>query len=191
MKSSRTLSVGGFVVLSIACFALLQALCTPSPTAPKGPTLAALYDSTSYAGWAPDSGSEFIAYDTLTIWNPLDGGAVPYVQNGLVSATFKTLKEASLSDTMKCAVRIMDFGTFAKAQTMFNVSCTQYQASSALAPLSVSEAAYMVEAGGNITVYAHFGRFYFELELTGYAIVSDSERDALHFLSIYRSLMIG
>jgi hypothetical protein len=189
VKISRPLSVREIVVVSIACFALLQALCTPSPIAPKGPTLTALYDSTAYAGWAPDSGSEFIAYDTLTIWNLLDGGAVPYVQNGLVSATFKNLKATSLSDAMSCAVRIMDFGTFAKAEAMFNASSTQYQASSALAPLPVSEAAYMVEAGGNITVYAHFGRFYFELELTGYANVSDSVRDALHFLTIYRTMI--
>jgi hypothetical protein len=163
-------------------------VCNNGPTQPSGPpqvSLKELYDSTVYNGWVPDSGSQYVAYDTVTIFNEINGAAQPYVEAGLVTFTLKHLENTNLS----CLIWMMNLGTSAKAVALFHTTIVKYNASTAVPTFGSSDASYAVQAGGNINVYAHFNQFYFELDLTGYDNVSDSIKDAQYFLTKYKAII--
>ena len=101
----------------------------------------------------------------------------------------KHLENVGPSSNLSCVIWMMDFGTSAKAVALFNTNTVKYNASTAVPTFSSSDAAYAVQAGGNIDVYAHFNQFYFELDLTGYDNVSDSIKDAQYFLTRYKALI--
>ena len=66
----------GLLFYLFLCSATLMIVCMPTqPSGPPQVTLKELYDATVYNGWAPDSGSQYVAYDTVTIFDAIDGGA--------------------------------------------------------------------------------------------------------------------
>jgi hypothetical protein len=147
-----------------------------------------LYDTASFNGWLADSSNHFVSFNGAEFFQFADGGAQIYVDSGLVSATIKEL--TSTDSSKSCVITIMDFGTIAKSSGIFNVKVSKSQASKPITSFNPSQAVALSQYLGNILVYAHFYKYYFEIQLTGYSDAAQSIADAALILTKYKSIIL-
>jgi len=122
------------------------------------------------------------------IYNALDGGAVQYIDNGLVETTEQRLwKPDSAGDSLMCRVLIMDFGTPSKAAAMFGTMVAAIPVEKTFSSFPASVAAVNDAPLVGNTTYAHFDRFYFQFDLVNYFDKTKALSDAEVFVKTMQS----
>lgn len=147
-----------------------------------------LFNAASFNGWIADSSNHFFIYDGPEFFQYADGGAQIYVDNGVDSVTIRNL--ISTDSSKYCIITIMDFGTAAKSSGIFNSKVLKNQASTAITSFNPAQAVALTEYLGNILGYAHFDKYYFEIQLTGYTDAAESISDAALMLNKYKSMIL-
>lgn len=123
------------------------------------------------------------AYSVWTAENLADkiaGAASDYTTRGCQFAMYQALVGPPPET---CEVVAMDFGTDAQATSMFAFEKETTAASAAIPRYDTGIAIGSAKPTG-MTVYAHFGRNYFELRLDGYSDQDSAIQAALPFLQV-------
>jgi hypothetical protein len=195
-NSWKTLPLGGISIFIIVCVALVWN-CSDKGTNPQA-KLQDLYFTTQITGWVPDSSSHFIQYPPESLFNYIDGPAQRYCDSGLVSWFHETMNGGPTATTVGGDYAFIgyvhDYGTTAKAKALYGakiaVNITPFPGNKvALGQYSDNEAQASA-VGGGIQVYATFGKFYFEFNVTGFAVSQISTiavPEALKFLDKYKA----
>jgi hypothetical protein len=176
------------ITLGLAVIASLLIAC-PSSNSPEPavPLASMIFTDAEISPWKQES----VAYyqDSAALFNGIDGGAGQYLDKGLIETAKQVLvKGSSLSnDSLNCEARIMDFGTSANATTMFNTMMSNAVDKKAFASFPNSVAGLDYQPLTGIGAYAHFGRFFFQLDLQGYNDKTKVIDDAERFLTILKS----
>jgi hypothetical protein len=131
------------------------------------------------SGWKQDaSDSAYSLWTADNLTDKIDGAAPAYTSRGCKFAMYQDLVGP---DPEVCGVLAMDFGTDAKATSMFayqkdltgaSVAIPQYDSGTAIGYPSLT----------GMTVFAHFGWAYFELQLDGYSDQAKAGQAATPFL---------
>lgn len=66
---------------------MLLSLCLLMVPLRAGSLIGLLPENNQVKGWQPRGSAEL--YDTATIWDKINGGAVPYVDNGMIAAAYR------------------------------------------------------------------------------------------------------
>jgi len=162
---------------------------TPTNTQ-KNPALLDLkVNSNDVNGWILDT---FGVYTADALVNDLQGGSSPYINHHVVEAIDERLKNASGADTTYLGYHffIMDFGTVANATSMYQSQKAyfdQIPSSAGISGFDLSVAFADTARARGVAAYGHFGKFYFELPLSGYANHLDALGPAAQFLNLLKS----
>jgi hypothetical protein len=78
-----------------------------------GPVAALFPVSGEITGWTTDTA--VAVYDTHTIWQKIDGGAIAYVQNGMQTAGFQNYT----NNTDEISIQLYELGTAPGARTVY------------------------------------------------------------------------
>lgn len=132
-------------------------------------------------GWV-DQSEYFATFDTIQLYDLIDGGATKYTEQGLIDGIFQLLKK----DNLSCDVFVYNFGTEQKATNMFTIQSNSV-ASKVVVPGYDESIAVGDEFLGGAIIYAHFSQFELELSLGGYADIEQLKTDAAQFLQVYES----
>jgi hypothetical protein len=152
-----------FVCLVIPIVAMLSNAATPAVADSKG--LAKLRSiPAGIAGWKEDT-TRFKVFDGSALFSIIDGGAPAYIDAWLIGGC---VEELSGPDSTSAEIFIEDFGTVAAASAMFNKRRGEMPAGDSLLGFRKNEAAAEKVIGGCFAC-ACFGRWYFELSMTGYS----------------------
>ena len=175
------------VTLGLAVIASLFIAC-PSSNGPKAavPLASMIFTDAEISPWKAYS---VAYYQGTALYNGIDGDAGQYLDKGLIETAIQVLVNDSSpsSDSLNCTARIMDFGTSANATAMFNTMMSRAVDKKAFAsfPNSVAGLDYSPLIG--IVAYAHFSRFFFQMDLEGYNDKTKAIDDAEKFLTILKS----
>jgi hypothetical protein len=135
------------------------------------------------SGWKQAPGKS--TFEVLTAEKldcKIDGAAPDYVEHGLRWAMYQDL--VGPNDQV-CRLVAMDFGTAANATSMVqaqkelmgaNIEIPPYDAGTAIAS----------EVIGGVSVYAHFGSSYFEVQLNGFSDQGSATQAAATFLGVLK-----
>ena len=182
-----------YSLIVIICMLALP-LCDSGTDPPQDDTVKAadLRIVNEVPGWSEDANSyiEFKTYAEL--YSLIDGGADIYIDNGLIEGIYQSMTGISgHSDTFYVAIYAEDFGTASNAETIYNVIVDREMADTIHIDGYSETIAVGSAALGGGGVYAHFGKFYFWLNFTGYSNSEDIAEDAAKFLDIYQSKIGG
>jgi hypothetical protein len=185
--------VVSLVVLASVAFAVMASFCTlcspvskPAAETPAAiPLDSMIFTNAEISPWKNDT----VAYFQGTaLYNGIDGGAGQYLDQGLIETAIQSLNDASPSnDSLNCKAYIMDFGTSANAGNMFDTVMSKAVDKKAFTSFPVSVAGLDDSPLVGIIAYAHFGRFFFQLDLEGYSDKTKAIDDAEKFLTILKS----
>jgi hypothetical protein len=120
-------------------------------------------------GWTEEKNS-YVAFDTSSLFDLINGGAPEYIDNGLVEGITQRLKGPS---PLAIEVFAEDFGTPEAARTMF-LRKAGSGADSTIATCRDTLCLSFSPFIGGVAAYAAVERFYFEIALTG----AGDEREA-------------
>jgi hypothetical protein len=100
------------------------------------------------------------------LYNIIDGAAGNYATNGCTEIMLQNL--ANTNSTAVCTLYAADCGTSANATAMFAMSQKLYTPAVTIAGYDPTIAFGNTTLDG-IRSFAHFGRYYFDIDLSGYA----------------------
>jgi hypothetical protein len=179
------------VSVTIAVIASLCIVCSPvSKPATEAPVTvpidSMIFTNAEISPWTHDS---VAYYHDTALYRGIDGAAGQYLDQGLIETAIQVLVNDSSpsNDSLQCRVYIMDFGASAKATTMFNTMMSKAVDKKAFASFPVSVAAFDDSPLKGNTTYAHFGRFFVQLDPWGYSDKTQGVTDAERFLTILKS----
>jgi hypothetical protein len=183
----------GASIFVISCIAIFLN-CFGPETNPKT-KLQDLYFTTEVTGWVPDSSSHFVQYPAESLYNFINGPAQRYIDSGLVSWFREKMNGGPTAspDSGDYVFNgyIHDYGTTAKAKALYEakvvVNVTPYPTKKVVLDQYSDNEAQAITVGGGIQVYATFGKFYFEFNITGFQVSGDAVPEALKFLDKYKA----
>lgn len=134
------------------------------------------------SGWTENKESGYVEYSSGTLFDLINGGADQYNDEGLVEGIQQ--KMTSSSGDKSYSAFVMDFGTADNATAMF-----EKMKLNEADPLAIGNYIESVAFGSRhlsgINAYAHFGKYYFEITLSGYSDESLAISEAEAFLEVY------
>jgi hypothetical protein len=135
------------------------------------------------------SADSFTLWTAANFYDDVDGGIEVYTDRGLIELADLHLMGPIGSDGTQneLAVHsfIMDFGTEANAIDEYSFQKTRYSADAFDIPEYGNKVAFARPVLGGITVYAHFKKFYFELNFVGFSDQNQAVATALQFLGLF------
>ncbi|MDD5674594.1 MAG: hypothetical protein PHC61_10550 [Chitinivibrionales bacterium] len=140
-----------------------------------------------FSRWKEDNGGYATYNDAISLQRLIDGGYQEYTDNGLVEGVYQSL---STTDKLNMKVYIMDFGISDQAAYLYNYKKSRGDSN----PMAVGypdSVAIGYGGSGGVTVYAHFGKFFFKVSNTGYTSYSTAISDANLFLGFYEKMALG
>jgi hypothetical protein len=135
------------------------------------------------SGWKQDPGKS--AFEVLTAEKldcKIDGAAPDYVKHGLRWAMYQDL--VGPNDQV-CRLVAMDFGTATNATSMVQAQQQLTGADIEIPPYDAGTAIASQVIGG-VSVYAHFGSSYFEVQLNGFSDQGSATQAAATFLGVVK-----
>ena len=135
-------------------------------------------------GWQ-QAGQPFAIFSAATLNQALDGGDIPYIQNGGLIAV--GIQEMTGSGGKQVELFCIDYGAEATAFSYFQTWTVQLTVPKKIPNYNDSLAVFESTGGGTAKVYAHFKKFYIEFRLSGFQDESDALETASLFLDIYAS----
>ena len=164
----------------IPIVAMLSNATTPAVADSKG--LAKLRSiPAEIAGWKEDT-TRFKAFDGAALFSIIDGGAPAYIDAGLIGGC---VEELSGPDSASAEIFMEDFGTAVAASAMFGKRRGEMSPGDTLPGFKKNEAAAEKVIGGCFAC-ACFGRWYFELSMTGYSRFEKSYGAASTLLAAFK-----
>jgi len=134
-------------------------------------------------GWQQMNGaSGWLIVSGSNLYTVIDGGDMPYTKNHLIEAGIQSLQGGQKLLTVYC----MDFGIVANSKQMVEDQRNVYSPQLPIPNFSDSIAFAFPTLGG-VTAFAYLGKFYIELQLTGFQDQLESLRTASLFLDLYSS----
>jgi hypothetical protein len=133
-------------------------------------------------GWTENEQSGYAAFSSGTLFDLINGGADQYNDEGLVEGIQQKMTHSSGDKAYSAFV--MDFGTAENATAMF-----EKMKLNEADPLTIGNYIESVAFGSRhlsgINAYAHFGKYYVEISLSGYADESLATKEAEAFVEVY------
>lgn len=140
------------------------------------------YITDEITGWV-DQPEYFVAFDTIQLYELIDGGDELYIGQGLIDGILQELKKGTDNT---CDVYLFNFGTAQKATNMFTE-----QSNNVSTPVLISGYDESIAVGkefiGGAIIYAHFNKFEIELSFMGYSDIEQLKADAAIFIQVYES----
>lgn len=134
------------------------------------------------SGWTAE-GSVASFNDANSLELVMDGGYQIYTDNGMIEGIQEKM---STSDGRRNQIMVMDFGSPDKASAMYQFQKTSLTGRSATFAYPDTVAIGRVTLSG-ITIFAHFGRFYFECGMGGYLPATKAIADGNLFLGYFEA----
>ena len=135
--------------------------------------------------------------DSFTLWTAanfeqdIDGGYEIYTDRGMIECGDIHMLGPAGSDGVQNEIAahsfIMDFGNDSNAVDIYNYQKTRYSADAFDIPRYPNTIAFARSILGGITVYAHFKKFYLELNFTGFSDQNHATTTAIQFLGLLKS----
>ena len=169
-----------------------------SSTQLKVISLQDFYMTNQITGWIPDSSNHFKQNPADSLYGWKDGGAPTYIDSGCVSWFFEKMNggptASSIGGDYVFMGFIMDFGTSKNARALYGAkiaaNIAPYPAKKVTLGQYSDNEAQAITVGGGIQIYATFGKFFIEFNLTGFPasqIASIAVPEALKFLDKYKA----
>jgi hypothetical protein len=136
--------------------------------------------------------SSFVLWSAADLNVDIDGGFERYTNRGMLQAADMTMIGPLNSEGNNFSLDqhsfIMDFGTEAKAKTMYDSTKGRYYSADApLIPGYDNSVAFTSTGLGGLTAYAYYKQFYFELILSAYPDDANPVADAKKFLDYFKT----
>ncbi|MBF0430745.1 MAG: hypothetical protein HQK83_05670 [Fibrobacteria bacterium] len=133
------------------------------------------------SGWTEEDGS-YQLYDLVLLRaGAMNGDADQYGDKGMIEG----IEQKLVQDKPYLQLFIMDFGTAAAAASMFDVKAQQIAAKQTIGAYEQTVAVSTKYSRGGIITYAHFDKYYIELQFETYAEADFAYADAALFLAFY------
>ncbi len=145
--------------------------------------------SNEVSGWTEMQGS-YIEFDPTNMFNLIDGGVTPYIDGGLVEGIRQVFNFSHNSETFELTVDMEDFSTQNKAQAIFNTITKDVIVDSIVVPSYDPGVALgsFNEIGGEITIFTHIDKFYFELKCNNFGNFKDVViTESVKFIKVFES----
>lgn len=140
---------------------------------------------TDVTGWQQVAGSDgFNVYSAQGLYKPLDGGADPFNQKGVIEGIIQKLDGPTPT---KLEAIVLDFGSEPKAITMFQFRVQTINPPQLIIPNFSDSMAFASSTLDGVTVYAYIKKFYFEVALSGFQDQSEALQTASLFVDLYSS----
>lgn len=177
MKNKNTLSLcilAGVILILISCKLV-------EDTGGSGKSVYSLkLGSGDISPWVQiDDG--FKEFKPATAFDVINGGADEYVANGLVEGFFQTLSNSDKFAEMK----IMDLSSTSNATAMYKIKNKIIGDKSPSGNYNDSIAAIDNAPLSGVVAYAHFDKYYIELDYTGYDSKTDARTAAANFIQVF------
>lgn len=134
------------------------------------------------SGWSEDASEGYTAFDVVSLYDMINGGAVKYVDDGLVEGFRQKMTSASGGAYQ---VMVMDFGSADKAKEFFDLNATEYSQNAASLDGFQQTTAFVYETDLTSEIYAHFEQYYFEIIVSGIANTANATREGKLFVGFY------
>lgn len=115
----------------------------------------------------------------------IDGGADEYIEKGLVSGIYQSLKKDKGN---QCDVFVEDYGTPEKASSIFAVKTESVSESLSL-EVTNKKKIRIEEFLGGILVYFHSQKYYFEISLSGFDSTDIALKNAEDFILYFEKIL--
>ena len=136
---------------------------------------------TRIAGWKEDT-SRFKSFDRNGLFTVIDGGAPDYLDAGLIGGI---VLELNGTDSVSSEIFVEDFGNAKASATMLAKKAEAISHVDTLAGYKKSEVIVEKVIGGCLAC-AGFGRYYFEVSMTGYSDYAKATKTAGTLLSAFQ-----
>ncbi len=109
----------------------------------------------------------FDVYTPAALYSKMDGPAGEYIDQGVVTAMFEHMTSPDGQNDLQ--LKVMDFGTPAKATAMFNdKKSREFNNAILVAPYADTLVVARPLLAG-LSVCAHYKKFYFEMDVSGFS----------------------
>jgi PKD domain len=139
------------------------------------------------ANWVPTQPDCAVYQEVDSLYNYVDGTAIFYVNNGLVSFFHQ---EFTGQNSANAEVFGMNFYTMAKAIAMYDTMKSQNSTSDTIMLASYTDTTAYIDyysASMTCTVVAHINEYLMKLQFTGFANAGDAKASIQAFLDTYMS----
>jgi hypothetical protein len=139
--------------------------------------------SVEFPGWTEAPVEGYADFTPNNLYDLINGGATPYIDNGLAKGFRQKLSGDS---GREYGVMAMDFETAEKAETIYELKRNGKPNKTALGTYGPA-VAFGFAVWKGIEGYAHFGKYYFEAVLTGVADSATAQSEMGNFIGFYES----
>ncbi len=115
----------------------------------------------------------------------IDGGADVYIENGLVSGTYQSLKKGKGN---QCDIFVEDYGTPQKTLNIFTIKTESVSESLSL-EVSNKKKIRIEEFLGGIQIFFHSKKYYFEISLSGFDSQELALKSAEEFILYFEKIL--
>jgi hypothetical protein len=169
---------------------VVLALCKSS-TAPDGSSGLKAADfriTDQLPGFVQDTipSSAYREYDTIGLYNIINGGAYEFTSRGMVEGITQNLRQYSGSVTKTINTFVMDFGTAEVAQAMYEYKKSGVGQKRAFTEFAETMAVADMGFSSGCMAYACFGKFYISLNLYNFSDKEEAFGYAVQILNMYR-----
>lgn len=144
-------------------------------------TLSCYFRLPEEKGWRELSNG-FHPFDTTRLYDLIDGGAVLYIQHGLLHGIYHRMQQ---EDGRRYDALVMEFVTPEKASAMYREQKKLTGSDLQVGTFDTTEVCASDVLSG-ICIYGYFASVYFELTLTGYKDLSMAKKEAVRFVGIFK-----
>ncbi|NLG18157.1 MAG: hypothetical protein GX556_12565 [Fibrobacter sp.] len=175
MKNAFTISVLAVFLTAVSCKLVTEN--EGDTQGIRGFKLAA----NEVSGWTESSYFEFNTSNCFSDAG-LNGGAKDFTDNGMIEG----FRQKMVSSDYLADIIITDFGSNSNSTKMFNFKSSTSDDGQKVGNYAET-VAFMDENLSGVNAYAHFGKYYFIVQLSGYSIKADARSTAASFLELYEN----
>jgi hypothetical protein len=193
MKKTNLLKTGSLVAFFLLVLSCNLVMVNDEIEGQKGNNVRMLkVTNTDISNWkmAPSADS-FTLWTAANFYDDVDGGIEVYTDRGLIELADLHLLGPIGSDGVQNELAlhsfIMDFGTEANAVDEYNFQRTRYSSDAFDIPEYSNKIAFARPVFGGVTVYAHFKKFYFELNFLGFSDQNQAVATAMQFIGLFQT----
>ena len=133
------------------------------------------------SGWTESSYFEFNTSNCFSDAG-LNGGAKDFTDNGMIEG----FRQKMVSSDYLADIIITDFGSNSNSTKMFNFKSSTSDDRQKVGSYAET-VAFMEDNLSGVNAYAHFGKYYFEIQLTGYSNKADARSTAASYMELYEN----
>ena len=142
--------------------------------------------ATDISGWTKGTDHGYTTWSAANFTNDIDGGFEVYTDRGMIECGDIEMNGPN-GEQIPTQSFIMDFGFDSTATTMYNYKKDQFSTEAVAITGYDMTIAFAKPGSGGATAFAHFKKFYFELQLAGFSDPNQAIKTAVQFIGMFKA----